>query len=45
LNKKKRTSNFKKLIVDFSFKTEVFFIVAGALMDVIVMAIPMTFYM
>jgi NADH:quinone reductase (non-electrogenic) len=42
LNKKKRISNFK-IRIDFSFKREVFFIVAGVMIDAIVMAIPMTF--
>jgi Pyridine nucleotide-disulphide oxidoreductase len=39
----KKNINIKKIRIDFSFKREVFFIVAGALMGAIVMAIPMTF--
>jgi NADH dehydrogenase len=44
-NKQEEEKNIKlqKIRIDFSFKREVFFIVAGALMGAIVMAIPMTF--
>ncbi|MGN6630681.1 MAG: hypothetical protein ACTHKP_00365 [Nitrososphaeraceae archaeon] len=48
---KKRQRNFQRetdiqtreIRIDFSFKREVFFIVAGALMGGLVMAIPLTF--
>jgi len=43
VGQEEKNIKLQKIRIDFSFKREVFFIVAGALMGAIVMAIPMTF--
>ena len=43
VEQEEKNIKLQKIRIDFSFKREVFFIVAGALMGAIVMAIPMTF--
>jgi hypothetical protein len=43
VDQEEKNIKLQKIRIDFSFKREVFFIVAGALMGAIVMAIPMTF--
>jgi signal transduction histidine kinase len=43
VEQEEKNIKLQKIRIDFSFKREVFFIVAGALMGAVVMAIPMTF--
>ena len=43
VEQEEKNIKLQKIRIDFSFKREVFFIVAGSLMGAVVMAIPMTF--